>query len=379
MADFSDKFNLPSTGIHTVEGNLAGARAAALTKQRQEAQAAFQQKKEKIKLDANRTSQSMKHKFDSNQEVSLEEKFFREKTVGLVSAQDFVKAQKEAAELARKRLQGLVSDTDAMDPSSEFTPEEKELEEKLKRKEAKRRKIEAKKRLNTLSFADADDADDIILDLKVKTKDKVSQIDLSNDQIKEIKKNPEVDTSFLPDKERENALLAERQRLKEEWIQKQQKMKEEIIEITYSYWDGSGHRHTVKCKKGDTVGHFLELVRKELSKDYREISNVSSDALMYVKEDLIIPQDITFYDLIVTKARGKSGPLFNFDVHEDVRIGALDRRIEKDESHPGKVCERKWYERNKHIFPASRWEVFDPTKTYGEYTIGGGIVIAKKR
>ncbi len=39
-----------------------------------------------------------------------------------------------------------------------------------------------------------------------------------------------------------------------------------------------------------------------------------------------------------------------------------DARVEKDESHPAKVVERRWYERNKHIFPATRWEVYDPTK-----------------
>lgn len=50
-------------------------------------------------------------------------------------------------------------------------------------------------------------------------------------------------------------------------------------------------------------------------------------------------QHFSFYDLIVTKARGKSGPLFHFDVHDDIRI-VHDTRIEKDESHPGKVCVR---------------------------------------
>lgn len=36
------------------------------------------------------------------------------------------------------------------------------------------------------------------------------------------------------------------------------------------------------------------------------------------------------------------------------------------------VVERHWYERNKHIFPASRWEIFDPEKNYGDkYTIKG--------
>ena len=67
-------------------------------------------------------------------------------------------------------------------------------------------------------------------------------------------------------------------------------------------------------------------------------------------------QHYTFYDFIVNKARGKSGPLFNFDVHDDVRLLA-DATKEKDESHAGKVVERSWYNRNKHIFPASRWEV----------------------
>jgi hypothetical protein len=34
-----------------------------------------------------------------------------------------------------------------------------------------------------------------------------------------------------------------------------------------------------------------------------------------------------------------------------------DASKEKDESHAGKVVERHWYDKNKHIFPASRWEV----------------------
>ena len=67
----------------------------------------------------------------------------------------------------------------------------------------------------------------------------------------------------------------------------------------------------------------------------------TAEDLMYVKEDIILPFDISFYDLIATKARGKSGPLFNFDVHDDLRVGAVDSRVEKDESHPGKIVERR--------------------------------------
>jgi len=91
---------------------------------------------------------------------------------------------------------------------------------------------------------------------------------------------------------------------------------------------------------------------------------------MYIKEDLIIPHHYTFYYFIVNQSRGKSGPLFNFDVHEDVRL-LSDATVEKDESHAGKVVERSYYNRNRHIFPASRWEVFDPQKSFSKYTIAG--------
>ena len=45
---------------------------------------------------------------------------------------------------------------------------------------------------------------------------------------------------------------------------------------------------------------------------------------------VLILQHYTFYDFIINKARGKSGPLFSFDVHEDVRM-ISDASVEKDE------------------------------------------------
>lgn len=105
-----------------------------------------------------------------------------------------------------------------------------------------------------------------------------------------------------------------------------------------------------------------------LRKEFSELKTVMADQLMYVKEDLILPHHYTFYDFIVTKARGKSGPLFNFEVFDDIRM-ISDATVEKEDSHAGKVLLRSWYERNKHIFPASRWEPYDPTKVYDKYTI----------
>lgn len=121
-------------------------------------------------------------------------------------------------------------------------------------------------------------------------------------------------------------------------------------------------------KKGNSIYQFLQKCLEVLRKEFSELKTVMADQLMYVKEDLILPQHYTFYDFIVTKARGKSGPLFQFDVHDDIRM-ISDATVEKEESHAGKVLLRSWYERNKHIFPASRWEPYDPTKTYDKYTI----------
>lgn len=102
-------------------------------------------------------------------------------------------------------------------------------------------------------------------------------------------KNPEVDTSFLPDREREETERAERERLRQLWAMQQETIKNEEIDVTYSYWDGTGHRHCVRIKKGFTIEKFLERVLEQLRKDFRELRVSSVENLMYIKEDLIIP------------------------------------------------------------------------------------------
>ena len=121
-------------------------------------------------------------------------------------------------------------------------------------------------------------------------------------------------------------------------------------------------------KKGHSIHLFLHRCLDQLRRDFSELRAASADQMMYIKEDLIIPHHYAFYDFIVTKARGKSGPLFAFDVYDDVRI-RMDASKEKEESHAGKVCLRSWYERHKHIFPASRWEPYDPAKNWDQYTV----------
>ncbi|KAJ6623510.1 XAP5, circadian clock regulator-domain-containing protein [Mycena sp. CBHHK59/15] len=266
-------------------------------------------------------------------------------TVGLVHLEDFQQRRKELEEAKAREAA----------KSSDLKDEAKKI---------KKRKKAAKA---TLSFAmDDEDADASNDGAKPTTSKDDNEVDEEGRPTKrgKFRKNPNVDTSFLPDREREEEERKERERLRQEWLKKQEEIKNEEIEVTYSFWDGSGHRKSVACKKGDEISSFLEKCRQQ----FPELRGVSTDNLMYIKEDLIIPHHYTFYDFIINKARGKSGPLFNFDVHDDVRLLA-DATKEKDESHAGKVVERSYYQRNKHIFPASRWEVFDPEKNYGKYTI----------
>ncbi|XP_047316189.1 protein XAP5 CIRCADIAN TIMEKEEPER [Impatiens glandulifera] len=273
---------------------------------------------------------------------------FKKETVGLVTREQYVE----------KRV----------NIRTKFEEEEKEKLQKLQKEEEelqaqkrKKRKVKGNSRLSfsedPVEGSEEEEEENIIKDSKKSGCGKFG-------------KDPTVETSFLPDSEREAEEKAERERLRQQWLREQEQIKNEPLEITYSYWDGTGHRRIIQVRKGDAIGEFLRSVQQQLAPEFREVRTTSVENLLYVKEDLIIPHQHSFYELIVNKARGKSGPLFHFDVHEDVRTIA-DATIEKDESHAGKVVERHWYEKNKHIFPASRWEIYDPTRKWERYTIHG--------
>ncbi|TFK76322.1 XAP5-domain-containing protein [Pluteus cervinus] len=318
---------------------MEGRREDLLVKQRTQMREEFERQKQTLISETEKARPSA-NRF-VGQHDSMEDTL-KNSTIGLVHLEDFQQKRKELEE-AKAREAARTSEL------------------KDDKKKSKKRKKAPKA---TLSFDVEDDAPegDIAESQPSKANDDVDEEPPSKKG--KLIKNPNVDTSFLPDREREEAERRERERLRQEWLRRQEEIKKEDIEITYSYWDGSGHRKSVVCKKENDVATFLEKCRQQ----FPELRSVSVDNMMYVKEDLIIPHHYTFYDFIVNKARGKSGPLFNFDVHDDVRLLA-DATKEKDESHAGKVVERSWYQRNKHIFPASRWEVFDPEKNYGKYTI----------
>ena len=84
-------------------------------------------------------------------------------------------------------------------------------------------------------------------------------------------KDPTVRSDFLPDREREREEEALREQLKSEWLAQQAAIKAEPLEITYSYYNGTGHRRSVTVTKGATVGQFLQAVYEQLAKEFREM------------------------------------------------------------------------------------------------------------
>lgn len=331
-------------------------RAIQLMKKREQAQQEIEFRKKKIEEDLK--INNIENKFASHYDAV--EQQLKSSTIGLVTL-DEMKAKQE--DIVREREKKLAQKKEQKD------------REKLKALEAKQaEKNKQKQQIQALSFnvEEDDESDGSNYDEEIKN-DKPFKWIMDEDDgtvpaTKKVRKNPDVDTSFLPDREREERENKLREELRQEWVGQQATLKDQEITITFSYWDGSGHRRSVIMKKGNSIYQFLQKCLDVLRKEFSELKTVMADQLMYVKEDLILPQHYTFYDFIVTKARGKSGPLFQFDVHDDIRM-ISDATIEKEESHAGKVLLRSWYERNKHIFPASRWEPYDPTKTYDKYTI----------
>jgi protein FAM50 len=171
-------------------------------------------------------------------------------------------------------------------------------------------------------------------------------------------KNPDVDTSFLPDKTRNKEEERERKKVERRLRIFQNESNNEYIDIVYSYWNGSAHRRKIVVSKGHTIEHFLSAVQKQLASDFKKLRSTSSASLMYVKEGIIIPHQLTFHELILSKAKSKTSPLFDFRIQEEIRVGHSTFR-ERDESREGKVVEREWYENNKKTFPANRWEKYD--------------------
>jgi protein FAM50 len=213
---------------------------------------------------------------------------------------------------------------------------------------------------------------------------------------------PNANVAFTPKAKTKNVLLKEaqtREQLRKEFLAMQEAVKATEIALPFVFFDGAntpGGR--CRVKKGDHIWLFLDKARKvgaEIGgdKNRREWARVSVDDLMLVRNEIILPHHYDFYHFMLNKTMSYTGRLLDFSAQptsatpklgteedEDLaNYDPLSRPTKKDKSSGmpeeelegyddeptiTKVVDRRWYERNKHIFPASIWEEFDPTKDY---------------
>eukprot|EP00080_Pristionchus_pacificus_P012029 PDM72049.1 hydrolase [Pristionchus pacificus] len=303
-----------------------------LAKRRERAKEDIELQKQKLEEERAKTlNNDIDTKFTANYDA-LEETI-KSRTVGLVTLEEMRDQQRNAVHQRVHEVAQAAGETTKKD------------EKKQDEGKATKREIVKK----PLSFAFDDDEEEDGEPIVIPKK--------------RLGMDPSVDTSFLPDKDRELEMARKKQQLAHEWHMQQEKEKNEEITVAYAYWDGSSHRKNIRVKRGLTIAQFLLKAIDALRKDFSELKTITPEGLMFVKEDLIIPHFHTFQDFIVSKKMGKTGPLYIFDAVAEIRI-RQDAALDSGESHPAKVVLRSWYERNKHIYPASRWEPFSPNKEY---------------
>jgi len=184
----------------------------------------------------------------------------------------------------------------------------------------------------------------------------------------------------------------ERELLRREFLSLQERIKNEEIMIPFVFYDGTNvtpREPGVRVKKGDPVWRFLERARRMSGR--REWLRVSVDDLLLVRGEVIIPHHYEFYYFLVNRTEGPNGLLFDYPspleagantntTNPTINSSTMSANgtgtgADKDKDKPTliigtedgsmtKVVDRRWYERNKHIFPASVWTNFDPAKDY---------------
>ncbi|XGW02202.1 hypothetical protein V3C99_014333 [Haemonchus contortus] len=303
-----------------------------LSKKRERAKEDIEQQLKKIEEESTKRAAGISSKFTANYDAV--EEHLKTKTVGLVTLDEMREKQKDVIHDREETVvRGESSKLQKADGHGAGSTSDGKV---------------AQKRVLSFAFEDEEEEEE---DVPVITK-------------KRLGMDPTIDTSFLPDKDREAEIEKKKVELAAIWRAQQEREKNEEITVAFAYWDGSSHRKNLKVKKGHTISQFLTWAIEVLKKEFTELKTSVAENLMFVKEDLIIPHFYTFQDFIVTKAMGKTGPLYEFDAAGDVRI-RQDAALDCGEAHPAKVVLRSWYEKNKHIYPASRWEPFVPNKKYG--------------
>ncbi|SMR61745.1 unnamed protein product [Zymoseptoria tritici ST99CH_3D1] len=338
-------------------------------------------------------------------------------TVGLVTLNDFRKRRAEALEAAQDvSASGAVSTT----ASGATTPD---VREPVAKSAFKKRKKIVKK--GALSFGDDEEEEQggdasfspttqsMPPNASAPATDSEAVSDASTAPFKKRPLRPNATLGHQPKAMTKSALLKEAQlkeALRKEYTQIQEAVKATEFVLPFVFYDGKNQPGGMcRMKKGDHIWLFLERARKvgadKADKGRRDWARISVDDLMLVKGDLIIPQHYEFHHFIINRSVGYLGPLFVYsseptsatpkdllpasDASDSAAseaadsanhlmtaaqrkqqaaaiVGSDDSELEGFEDDPNmtKVVDRRWYERNKHIYPASTWEEYDATRDY---------------
>ncbi|RDL39818.1 Uncharacterized protein BP5553_04158 [Venustampulla echinocandica] len=328
-------------------------------------------------------------------------------TVGLVNLSDFRKRRAEAIEQKERDAQdafasGGGSGRGSATPDGASTPREPPLKKK-------KRKIGTPK----LSFGIDDEEDggesSTPLSGSASPMGATQTTSASKDDSVVARKKITANSSLqvTPKPLTKAALLRDaqtRESLRKEFLTLQEAVKNTEINIPFVFYDGTNIPGGVcKVKKGDYVWLFLDKSRKvgaelgvgEKANSRREWARVGVDDLMMVRGGIIIPHHYDFYYFIINNTKGPGNRLLfeygseppatasssnssepvNLDNYNPLSLPSArpkPRESEENNDLEGtnddptytKVVDRRWYERNKHIFPASVWQEFDPEKDY---------------
>ena len=196
----------------------------------------------------------------------------------------------------------------------------------------------------------------------------------------------------------------EKTKLAREFIEMQRLVKKTDIIIPFVFFDGSNtNGGRVRLKKEDQIWLFLDQARRmgaALSvggeRGRKEWARVNVNDLMLVRGDVIFPPHLEFYHFIINKYKGFKGEVvFDFsdrptaatpEVLDDEEQPAgynPPYKSDKKNAHPStpddeiegynddpkftRVVDSRWYQKNKHIFPASTWVEYDANKDFSKF------------
>ncbi|KAI1485250.1 XAP5, circadian clock regulator-domain-containing protein [Biscogniauxia mediterranea] len=327
-------------------------------------------------------------------------------TVGLVALSDFRKRRAEVLEQQeREAREAAVSGSSVPTPDRSLTgtPDNANANASASDSSAPPKKRKKKKQLGKagaakLSFGDDEDDQNQNQD----GGDATTTVSKEANGEKKAKFKANSSVSVVPRSVTKSALrreAAEREVLRREFLARQEAVKATEIAIPFVFYDGSNiPGGVVRVKKGDFVWVFLDKSRKvgadlgvgEKSNARREWARVGVDDLLMVRGNVIIPHHYEFLFFIMNRTIGPTGtPLFAYSTdapkkeepnttQDDEPNAAPSIALKSVKMQPNistlegasddaaftKVVDRRWYERNKHIYPASMWQDFDPEKDY---------------